>query len=74
MAMKKDCHGRARFGPRLPNVSGRSPTASCEQLQQSSQEFFCRIKDWRRIVTRYDKLSRNFLAVTEVIGVLNPGQ
>ncbi len=23
---------------------------------------FCRLKDWRRIATRYDKLARNFLA------------
>lgn len=23
---------------------------------------FCRLKDWRAIVTRYDKIARNFLA------------
>ena len=23
---------------------------------------FCRLKDWRRVATRYDKLARNFLA------------
>jgi len=23
---------------------------------------FCRLKDWRRIATRYDKLARNYLA------------
>jgi putative transposase len=23
---------------------------------------FCRLKDWRRIATRYDKLARNFLS------------
>ena len=28
------------------------------------ENFFCRIKDWRRIATRYDKLARNFLAAT----------
>ena len=27
------------------------------------ENFFCRIKDWRRIATRYDKLARNFLAL-----------
>jgi hypothetical protein len=26
------------------------------------ENYFCRIKDWWRIVTRYDKLARNFLA------------
>lgn len=24
---------------------------------------FCRLKDWRRIATRYDKLATNFMAV-----------
>ncbi|NWG71123.1 MAG: transposase, partial [Parvularculaceae bacterium] len=27
---------------------------------------FCRIKDFRRIATRYDKLSRNFLAAVQL--------
>ena len=30
----------------------------------------CRIKDWRRIATRYDKLARNFLAAAALIGAL----
>jgi hypothetical protein len=34
------------------------------------ENFFCRIKDWRRISTRYDKLARNFLAATTLVGVL----
>ncbi len=34
------------------------------------ENFFCRIKDWRRIATRYDKVARNFLAATTLVGVL----
>jgi transposase len=34
------------------------------------ENFFCRIKDWRRIATRYDKLARNFLAAATLIGAL----
>ena len=34
------------------------------------ENFFCRIKDWRRIATRYDKLARNFLAATTLVGAL----
>ncbi|NKX44883.1 IS5/IS1182 family transposase, partial [Roseibacterium sp. KMU-115] len=26
----------------------------------------CRLKDWRRIATRYDKLARNFLAAAQI--------
>jgi hypothetical protein len=33
---------------------------------------FCRIKDWRRIATRYDKLARNFLAATTLVGAPLP--
>lgn len=32
--------------------------------------YFCRIKDWLRIATRYDKLARNFLASAALIGAL----
>ena len=35
-----------------------------------SENYFCRIKDWRRIATRYDKLARNFLAATALVGAL----
>jgi len=34
------------------------------------ENYFCRIKDWRRIATRYDKLARNFLAATALVGAL----
>jgi transposase len=26
------------------------------------ERMFCRLKDWRRIATRYDKLATNFMA------------
>jgi transposase len=32
--------------------------------------FFCRIKDWRRIASRYDKLASNFLAATYLVAIL----
>jgi putative transposase len=32
--------------------------------------YFCRIKDWRRIATRYDKLARNFLAAAVLVGAI----
>jgi transposase len=34
------------------------------------ENFFCRIKDWRRIATRYDKLATNFLAATHLVATL----
>jgi len=36
----------------------------CEAYRQRNviERMFCRLKDFRRIATRYDKLARNFLA------------
>jgi transposase len=34
------------------------------------ENYFCRIKNWRRIATRYDKLARYFLAATALVGAL----
>jgi transposase len=35
------------------------------------ENVFCRIKDCRRIATRYDELARNILAATTLIGALS---
>jgi transposase len=32
---------------------------------------FCRLKDWRRIATRYDKLARNFLAAIAIASIVS---
>ena len=34
------------------------------------ENYFGRIKDWRRIATRYDKLARNVLAAAALVGAL----
>lgn len=31
---------------------------------------FCRLKDFRRIATRYDKLARNFLAAVHIAAIV----
>jgi transposase len=31
---------------------------------------FCRLKDWRRIATRYDKLARNFAGSVAIAAIL----
>ena len=32
------------------------------RLRNLVERLWCRLKDWRRIATRYDKLARNYLA------------
>jgi len=31
---------------------------------------FCRLKDWRRIATRYDKLARNYFSALCLVAML----
>lgn len=34
------------------------------------ERMFCRLKDWRRIATRYDKLARNFLSAVALAATI----
>ncbi len=34
------------------------------------ERLWCRLKDWRRIATRYDKLARNFLAGAHIAAII----
>lgn len=34
------------------------------------ERLWCRLKDWRRIATRYDKLARNFLAAAIIAATI----
>jgi transposase len=35
------------------------------------ERMWCRLKDWRRIATRYDKLARNFLSAAYLAATLS---
>ena len=34
------------------------------------ERMFCRLKDWRRIATRYDKLAANFTAAIAIASIV----
>ena len=61
--------------PVIPNRCTAIKKAYCPKhiyrRRHKIENFFCRIKDWRRIATRYDKLARNFLAATTLVAVLH---
>jgi hypothetical protein len=40
------------------------------RLRHKIENFFCHIKDWRRLATRYDRLARNFLAANNLVAAL----
>jgi transposase len=60
--------------PVIPSRSTAIKKAYCPKRfyrrRHKIENFFCRIKDWRRIATRYDKLARNFLAANAIVGAL----
>jgi transposase len=54
---------------RPPNVTGAGSHASAGQLYRErnlTERFFSRLKHFRRIATRYDKLAANFLAMVQL--------
>ena len=54
--------------PIIPNRCSAIKKAYCPKRfyrrRHKIENFFCRIKDWRRIATRYESLARNFLAAS----------
>lgn len=60
--------------PVIPSRSNAVKKARCPKRiyrqRHKIENFFCRIKDWRRLATRFDKLARNFLAATHLVAAL----
>ena len=64
-------HGTEAVIP--PNPTRKHPhsyDAEAYKGRNLIERMFCRLKDFRRIATRYDKLARNFLAATNLVGAL----
>jgi transposase len=38
--------------------------------RNSIERMFCRLKDWRRIATRYDRLAENFVAALALVATI----
>jgi transposase len=60
--------------PVIPSRSNATKKPHClkhiYRRRHKFENYFCRIKDWRRIATRYDKLARNVLAAAALVGAL----
>jgi len=60
--------------PVIPSRSNAIIKAYCPKRiyrrRHKIENFFCRLKDYRRIATRYDKLARTFLAATSLVAAL----
>ena len=54
-------------------TSRRAPIpydAEAYKARNLVERLWCRLKDWRRIATRYDKLGRNFLAAAHIAAIV----
>ena len=60
--------------PVIPNKSNRTALHRFNKLAYKGRNViercFCRLKDFRRIATRYDKLARNFLAAIQLAAIV----
>lgn len=60
--------------PVIPNNPARKRkhpfNSDAYRLRNVIERTFSRIKDWRRIATRYDKLARNFAAATAIAAIV----
>jgi transposase len=50
----------------IPSTASRRASIAYDRAAYKArnlvERLWCRLKDWRRIATRYDKLARNFIA------------
>jgi transposase len=60
--------------PVIPNKSDRKHLHPFDEARYRDrnviERMFCRLKDFRRIATRYDKLARNFLAAVMIAAMI----
>ena len=60
--------------PVIPNKSNRAHLHRFDKRAYKGRNViercFCRLKDFRRIATRYDKLARNFLASVQIAAIV----
>ena len=58
--------------PNNPTRKRRQPfDPALYRLRNLIERTFCRLKDWRRIATRYDKLAANYAAAIALAIVVN---
>ena len=60
--------------PVIPNKSNRVTLYSFSKRGYKGRNViercFCRLKDFRRVATRYDKLARNFMAAVHLAAIV----
>ena len=65
---------RRRIKAVIPSTASRSRAIAYDTTAYKErnriERMWCRIKDWRRIATRYDKLARNYMSGAYLAAIL----
>ena len=56
--------------PGLSNRKNRVPYDEIRYRERWIEAVFCRLKDFRRIATRYDRLAANFMSAVAVVIII----
>jgi transposase len=66
--------GKLGAEPVIPPSSARVRQIPYDRLiyrcRNLVERLWCRLKDWRRVATRYDKLANNFRAATTIAAII----
>ena len=58
----------------IPSTRSRKAPIPCDaeayKARNLIERVFCRLKDWRRIATRYDKLANNFASAVAIAAII----
>jgi transposase len=65
-----DRGAEAVIPPSSPRVRQIPYDKAAYRSRNLVERLWCRLKDWRRIATRYDKLGRNYLAAALIAATL----
>jgi len=72
-ALRQFLHERGTL-PVIPNNPTRKRIHAFDRTAYKRRNLieraFCRLKDWRRVATRYDKLARNFHAAAVIAAII----
>jgi len=64
-----------RIKPVIPSTATRTVPHPLDRTayrrRNVIERLFCRLKNWRRLATRYDRLARNYIAALALFAVVN---
>jgi transposase len=69
-ALIAECGAEAVIPPSSTRVRQIPYDRTVYRQRNLVERLWCRLKDWRRIATRYDKLARNFLAAALIAATI----